>query len=78
MPTTISPPHSPFTESLLSKYGPVMDVSDLAEALRITKSGLYKQIDSGHFKLPHFKNGKKYLFATVDIGDHLSMQKGAA
>ena len=78
MPSSNTDFPTSFTQSLLDKYGPIMDLVDLAEALHVTKAGLYKQISDGHFSIPHFKNGKKYLFFTVEVGEHFLNKRGAA
>ena len=61
-------------EYLLEKYGPFMDLQELADTLRLKKSSLYQQIYLGQLDIPHVKRGKKYLFPTTATAEHLDAQ----
>jgi hypothetical protein len=54
-------------ELLLDKYGPLMDLEELAVLLRIKKQSLYQQIYREGLDIPHVKRGKKYLFPTQEV-----------
>lgn len=58
-------------DSLTAKYGPIMDLDEVAAALRLKKQTLYQQMYHNKFDIPRMKNGKKYLFLTSDVVDHL-------
>ena len=62
-------------EYLLEKYGPFMDLQELADTLRLKKSSLYQQIYLGQLDIPHVKRGKKYLFLATDVADYLHQNK---
>lgn len=54
-----------------NKYGPFMDLEELATLLRIKKESMYQQIYNGRLDLPHVKRGKKYLFPTHEVAIYL-------
>jgi hypothetical protein len=56
---------------LTDQYGPIMDLDEVAAALRLKKQTLYQQMYHNKFDIPRMKNGKKYLFHTADVVDHL-------
>ncbi len=58
-------------EILLEKYGALMDLSDIAELLHITRQSMYQQIYNGRMDIPHIKVGKKYLFPTQQVAEYL-------
>jgi len=62
------------TTLLLEKYGPFMDLQELADLLRLKKTSLYQQIYLGQLDIPHIKRGKKYLFPTLETADFLQNQ----
>jgi len=62
------------TTLLLEKYGPFMDLQELADLLRLKKTSLYQQIYLGQLDIPHIKRGKKYLFPTSETADFLQNQ----
>tara|TARA_R100000541_G_scaffold43307_1_gene50595 strand:+ start:1986 stop:2189 length:204 start_codon:yes stop_codon:yes gene_type:complete len=62
------------TTLLLDKYGPFMDLQELADLLRLKKTSLYQQIYLGQLDIPHIKRGKKYLFPTSETADFLQNQ----
>ncbi len=55
------------TEWMLEKYGPFMDVAELAGVLKIQKTTLYNQLYADKVDLPYVKRGKKYLFPTTEV-----------
>lgn len=55
-----------------TKYGPFMDLEELATLLRIKKESMYQQIYNGRLDLPHVKRGKKYLFPTHEVAIYLN------
>lgn len=55
---------------LTDKYGPFMDLTELACVLRIKKASMYQQIHQGKLAIDHVKLGKKYLFPTVAVARH--------
>ncbi len=59
---------------LLEKYGPLMDLQELADLLRLKKTSLYQQIYQGQLDIPHIKRGKKYLFPTQQTATYLQSQ----
>jgi len=59
------------TEFLLDKYGPFMDLAELATLLRIKKATIYNQIYAGRLDVPHVKRGKRYLFPTLAVAEYL-------
>ena len=61
-------------ELLLEKYGPFMDLEELAVLLRIKRQSLYQQIYRRGLDIPHVKRGKKYLFPTQEVSNYLTSQ----
>jgi len=61
-------------ELLLNKYGPLMDLEELAALLRIKRQSVYQQIYRGQLDLPHIKRGKKYLFPTQGVAQYFTSQ----
>ena len=59
------------TEWMLEKYGPFMDVTELAGVLKIQKTTLYNQLYADKVDLPYVKRGKKYLFPTTEVVTHM-------
>ena len=64
----------PLTELLQNKYGPLMDLQELADLLRLKKTSVYQQIYLGQLDIPHIKRGKKYLFPTTETAEYLQAQ----
>jgi len=58
-------------------YGPIMDLDEVAKALRLKKQTLYQQMYHNKFDIPRMKNGKKYLFHTADVVKHLCKDCGS-
>lgn len=52
---------------MLDKYGPFMDVSELADVLKIQRTTLYNQLYQDKVSIPYVKRGKKYLFPTTEV-----------
>ena len=59
---------------LLEKYGPFMDLEELADLMRIKKQSVYQQIYRGQLDIPHVRRGKKYLFPTQEVANYFSAQ----
>lgn len=59
---------------LLEKYGPFMDLEELADLLRIKKQSMYQQIYRGQLDVPHVRRGKKYLFPTQEVAKYFTSQ----
>ena len=59
---------------LLDKYGPFMDLEELADLLRIKKQSMYQQIYRGQLDVPHVRRGKKYLFPTQEVAKYFTSQ----
>lgn len=57
---------------LVERYGPFMDLEELAEVLRIKKQSVYQQIYRGQLDIPHVKRGKKYLFPTQEVAKYFT------
>ena len=56
---------------LISQYGPFMDLAELANLLKLKVQTLYNKLVQGLLDIPHFKNGKKYLFPTEAVAQYL-------
>ena len=56
-------------QQLADKYGPIMDLDELALLLKTRRRTLYQQIYRGTFEIPYVKNGKKCLFSTDHVVD---------
>lgn len=56
---------------LLLKYGPLMDLPEIAELLKLEPKSIYQQIYRGKLDVPHIKHGKKYLFPTPEVASYL-------
>ena len=56
---------------LSETYGPLMDLDDLANTLRLKKQTLYQRIYLNKLHIPRIKNGKKYLFQTTDVAEFI-------
>lgn len=59
---------------LIDKYGPFMDLEELAGLLRIKKQSVYQQIYRGQLDVPHVRRGKKYLFPTQEVAKYFTSQ----
>ena len=59
---------------LLERYGPFMDLEELANLVRIKKTSVYQQIYRGQLDIPHVKRGKKYLFPTQEVARYFTSQ----
>ena len=58
-------------QQLLERYGVFMDLNDLADLIKVKRQSVYQQIYRGDLKLPHIKEGKKYLFPTSGVAQYL-------
>ena len=59
---------------LLERYGPFMDLEELAALMRIKKQSMYQQIYRGQLDVPHVRRGKKYLFPTQEVAKYFTEQ----
>ena len=55
-------------------YGPFMDIPELAETLKIKPETIYQQIYRGKFTMAHLRHGKKYLFSSDEVAQHLEKE----
>lgn len=58
-------------ELLIEKYGPLMDLPEVAILLKLSPKSVYQQIYRGKLDVPHIKHGKKYLFPTPEVASYL-------
>lgn len=58
-------------ELLIEKYGPLMDLPEVASLLKVAPQSVYQQIYRGKLDVPHIKHGKKYLFPTPEVASYL-------
>jgi len=56
---------------LVEKYGPLMDLPEVASLLKLAPQSVYQQIYRGKLDVPHIKHGKKYLFPTPEVASYL-------
>lgn len=56
---------------LVEKYGPLMDLLEIASLLKLAPQSVYQQIYRGKLDVPHIKHGKKYLFPTPEVASYL-------
>ena len=63
---------------LAEKYGPFMDLSELACLMRIKKASMYQQIHQGRLNIEHVKLGKKYLFPTHAVAQHFDSKMSSS
>lgn len=59
---------------LEDRYGIFMTVEDLAEVVRTNKQTIYNKLYNETLGIPHWRNGKRYLFPTQAVGDYISSQ----
>lgn len=59
---------------LIEKFGPLMDIEDLATLLRIKRQSMYQNLYHGRVDIKHAKLGKKYLFQTEDVAEFLDQK----
>ena len=64
----------PIETILLERYGPFMDLEELADLMRIKKQSMYQQIYRGQLDVPHVRRGKKYLFPTQEVAKYFTSQ----
>lgn len=62
-------------ELIVKEHGAVLDLTELAALLKITKQSMYQQIYQGKLDIDHVKRGKKYLFLATDVADYLHQNK---
>jgi len=57
---------------LLDKYGLFMTVEELAETVRANKQTIYNRLYNDTLEIPHWRDGKRYLFPTISVSDYIS------
>lgn len=62
---------------LFEKYGPRLDLDDLAEALGVSKSTIYNQMSAGTFPVPTYLDGKRYADVR-DVATYLDERRKEA
>jgi len=62
-------------EHLLSKYGPMMTVPDLAEVLHLSKGTIYNKLHTQRFEVDIFRIGGKIMAQTTDVADFIEKSK---
>ncbi len=62
---------------LFEKYGPRLDLDNLAEALGISKSTIYNQMSAGTFPVPTYLDGKRYADVR-DVATYLDQCRAGA
>ena len=56
---------------MVDRYGPFMDIQELADVLKISKGTLYNQLYANKVDMPYVKRGKRYLFLTTGVAESL-------
>jgi len=56
----------------MDKYGPFMDLDEIAAVLKLRRRTIYNKIYKGEMDIPHIKRGKRYLFPTLQVAEYLS------
>lgn len=62
---------------LFEKYGPRLDLDDLADALSISKSTIYNQMSAGAFPVKTYLDGKRYADVR-DVAEYLDERRKEA
>lgn len=62
---------------LFEKYGPRLDLDDLADALSISKSTIYNQMSAGTFPVKTYLDGKRYADVR-DVAEYLDERRKEA
>jgi predicted DNA-binding transcriptional regulator AlpA len=62
---------------LFEKYGPRLDLDDLADALSMSKSTIYNQMSAGTFPVKTYLDGKRYADVR-DVAEHLDEKRKEA
>ena len=65
------------SKMMVDRYGPFMDIQELADVLKISKGTLYNQLYANKVDMHYVKRGKRYLFFTTGVAESLQagMQK---
>ena len=62
------------TEALVAQYGFFMTVEELADLLKTNKQTVYNKLYDDSLGIPHWRNGKRYLFPTGGVADYIGSQ----
>lgn len=62
-------------QELLERYGPTMDMDDLADFFGITKGTIHNKISKGKFEVPVFKISGRIKAETVDVVQYINEAK---
>ena len=74
---TAKTPSNNMSSVLIEKFGPLMDIDDLAVLLKIKRQSMYQNLYHGRIEIRHAKLGKKYLFQTEDVAEFLETKLSA-
>ena len=62
-------------QTLLNKYGPVMDIKSIADLLHNNDKTIYSMLYHGRLKLPYYKIGRKIFVDTKDVASYIENKK---
>jgi len=62
------------TDALVAQYGFFMTVEELADLLKTNKQTVYNKLYDDSLGIPHWRNGKRYLFPTGGVADYIGSQ----
>ena len=62
-------------QTLLNKYGPVMDNKAIAELLHNNDKTIYSMLYHGRLELPYYKIGRKIFVDTEDVASYIESKK---
>ena len=62
-------------QTLLNKYGPVMDIKAIAELLHNNDKTIYSMLYHCRLELPYYKIGRKIFVDTEDVASYIESKK---
>ena len=62
-------------QTLLNKYGPVMDIKAIADLLHNNDKTIYSMLYHGRLELPYYKIGRKIFVDTEDVASYINTKK---
>jgi hypothetical protein len=62
-------------QTLLNKYGPVMDIKAIADLLHNNDKTIYSMLYHGRLELPYYKIGRKIFVDTEDVALYINTKK---
>ena len=62
-------------QTLLNKYGPVMDIKSIADLFHNNDKTIYSMLYHGRLKLPYYKIGRKIFVDTKDVALYIEAKK---